>query len=119
MNISELLEWQWKGYRKAHCSRINLIIHIISVPFFILGTLSLVLSLLSLSLIGVVSSIFTVALAFGAQGFGHSKEKVAAEPFSSPKQALIRIFLEQFFTFPKYVFTGGWYAAFVSNKQKP
>ncbi len=93
-------------------------IHIVAVPFFIFGVLSLILSLLTFSLIGIVSSFLTVALAFGVQGFGHSKEKIAAEPFASPKQAIIRIFLEQFITFPKFVFTGGWYASFVANNQE-
>ncbi|NVK39734.1 MAG: terminase [Oceanospirillaceae bacterium] len=119
MNIPELLEYQSKGYRKVHSARLNLMIHIIAVPFFVIGVLALVFSLINLSSVNAIASILTIILSFGAQGFGHSKEEFAAEPFSSPKQAVVRIFLEQFITFPKYVIFGGWYSAFKSSNKKP
>ena len=117
MSISDLLEIQWNGYSKVHSSRLNLVIHIISVPLFIAGCLSTLLSLLMFSLVGVFVSVFTVALAFGAQGIGHSKEQVAADPFTGFKQAITRIIFEQFITFPKFVISGSWYAALNSTKQ--
>lgn len=47
----------------------------------------------------------------GAQGFGHNKEAMPAEPFTGPKNAIIRIMLEQLYTFPKFVLSGKWYKA--------
>lgn len=118
MNIVELLAWQWEGYGKYHRSRTNLIIHIIAIPIFVFSVLSAIYSLLTLSLLGFIYSMTSALIAFGAQGFGHSKEELPAEPFTGPKQAVMRILLEQFITFPKFVLTGGWYAAFTSNNRK-
>ena len=42
MGISELLRWQWGGYAKYHQSRANLLIHIVAVPLFLIGTIALV-----------------------------------------------------------------------------
>ena len=112
MTLSELLQRQWQGYAKVHRSRMNLMIHIVSVPVFIVGMLALFAALINLSTIGVVSSVVAVTLAFGLQGLGHAKEAVAAEPFTGPAQAIVRILLEQFITFPRFVFSGAWYLAF-------
>ncbi len=116
MNLSELLAWQWNNYHKAHRSRLNLIIHIITVPVFIVGVLSLIGSLFTLNFMGVLASMAGVALAFGGQGIGHAKESVAAEPFTSTAQAVVRILIEQFITFPRFVLCGGWYAAFNTSE---
>jgi len=45
MKIRELLQWQWEGYAKYHQWRINLLIHIVAVPLFLIGTIVLVASL--------------------------------------------------------------------------
>lgn len=112
MNLSELLERQWNSYGKVHCSRLNLVIHIIAVPVFIVGTLAFFAALAKLNVVVTMMSVFSVILAFGVQGFGHSKEGITAEPFTGIKQAIVRIFLEQFITFPRFVLSGGWYVAF-------
>jgi len=65
-----------------------MIIHIVSVPVFVLGTLSLFVSLIELSPIGMLISILVVVIAFGAQGFGHSKERISPESFATPGQAI-------------------------------
>jgi len=92
-----------------------MIIHIVSVPVFVLGTLSLFVSLIELSPIGMLISILVVVIAFGAQGFGHSKERISPESFATPGQAIVRILSEQFITFPRYVLSGGWYATYQSS----
>ena len=109
MRLSEIIKWQWEGYSKAHQSRANLFIHIILVPLFIISFLSLLLSIFRFDLISIVSSFFIMMMSFGLQGIGHSKEINPAEPFTSIKNAVLRIFLEQFYTFPKFVITGAWY----------
>jgi len=50
MNIRELLQWQWEGYAKYHQSRTNLLINIVAVPLFLIGTIALVASPSQLSL---------------------------------------------------------------------
>ena len=44
------------------------------------------------------------------QGRGHRGEAVPGAVFE-PRNALSRIFLEQWITFPRFVLTGGWWRA--------
>ncbi|BBN83266.1 hypothetical protein PA25_32510 [Pseudoalteromonas sp. A25] len=116
MNIRDILQWQWDGYNKFHKSRINLWIHILAVPVFIFGTLFFIGSLISLNILSLIYSVLLMAISIAVQGFGHSKEALPAEPFSSAKNAFLRIFLEQLYTFPKFVITGKWYSALRNSK---
>lgn len=111
MNIKELIQWQWDGFGKYHHSRVNLLIHIIAVPLFIFGTVSFLLAIGTLKFQIAIISILLMSVSMGVQGFGHAKEEVPAVPFSGPINAVSRIFLEQLFTFPRFVISGGWYAA--------
>jgi hypothetical protein len=47
-------------------------------------------------------------LSFAVQGYGHGRERTPSIPFAGPANAFGRIFLEQWFTFPRFVLTGGW-----------
>ncbi|WP_286238764.1 Mpo1-like protein [Neptuniibacter halophilus] len=116
MKISEYRVKQWQVYHKFHKSRVNLLIHIVFVPVFIYGFLLLLSSLVLLKPFGLVLSLLMMGIAFAAQGFGHSRESEPAAPFTGISNALIRILLEQLYTFPKYVLTGGWYRAFRGEK---
>lgn len=108
MTIRELIDWQQQGYARNHQSRPNLLLHIILVPLFMLGNVALLAGLLwlfwPLAISGLVASVLAIAL----QGVGHKGEAVAPEPFSSVANAISRIFLEQWVTFPRFVLTGGW-----------
>jgi hypothetical protein len=108
VSVPELLRWQWNGYPRYHRSRRNLLLHIAVVPIFLAGNVSLVLSLVQrswlVSLGGAAAMVVSVAL----QGRGHRMEPVPPEPFSSPANALARLFLEQWITFPRFVVSGGW-----------
>ena len=115
MTIKETLAWQWKDYLQYHQSQLNLWIHIVAVPIFILATLSLISAIFRLDIISAIYAILIMAVSFAVQGLGHSKEAVPSVPFEGPANALTRIFLEQFITFPKYVITGKWYAALKKN----
>ena len=42
------------------------------------------------------------------QGIGHKREAEPPVPFDGPGDFLARVFVEQFFTFPRFVLTGGW-----------
>jgi hypothetical protein len=111
MGLSELLRWQWNGYPDYHASRANLLLHIVVVPLFWVGNVALVAALLQgawgRALIGAAVMGLSVAL----QGRGHRMEANPAIPFSSPAQAVGRIFLEQWVNFPRFVLTGGWLKA--------
>jgi hypothetical protein len=111
MSIAQLLRWQWDGYPKYHQSRPNLLIHIVAVPLFMLGTLALAgaIAKLSLLLLGVAVGFILVAVAL--QGRGHRLEPVSPEPFSGSINFVSRIFFEQWVTFPRFVMSGGWLAA--------
>lgn len=108
MSPRELLLWQWEGYPQYHQSRGNLLLHIVVVPLFLVGNVALLLALFQRSWLiagaGVIAMVVSVAL----QGRGHSGEPNPAVPFSSPANAISRIFLEQWVTFPRFVLSGGW-----------
>jgi hypothetical protein len=118
MGIGELLRWQWQGYAKYHQSRGNLLIHIVAVPLFSLGTVALVVAIIQLSLVLLVVAIGCIVVAVALQGRGHRLEAIPPEPFSGPLNFVSRLFLEQWVTFPRFVITGGWGAA-LRNVREP
>jgi len=111
MTITELLRWQWQGYPRYHRSRVNLLLHVIVVPLFVLGSVSLIVAAVQRQWLtaglGVVGMIGSVTL----QGVGHRKEAVPPEPFRSPLDAVARLVLEQWITFPRFVVSGAWLRA--------
>lgn len=101
-----LLAWQWKQYPAGHTCRINLVIHILTVPLFQLGTLVLLGSLVmgpTAALIGFG----LMAAAMAAQGRGHAAEPRPPARFRGPLDVLVRILAEQWVTFPRFVRSGG------------
>ena len=108
MTTSELLKWQWEGYPRYHQSRTNLALHIVVVPLFLLGNVAFVLGILSPSWENSTVGIALTLLSIFAQGRGHRIESVPPEPFTSAGNAVSRIFLEQWITFPRFVVSGGW-----------
>ncbi len=111
MGIGQLSRWQWEGYPQYHQSRINLLIHIVAVPLFLLGTVALVVAVVQLSLVLLAVAVGCIVAAVALQGRGHRLELVPPEPFSGPLNFVSRLFLEQWVTFPRFVITGGWGAA--------
>jgi hypothetical protein len=100
-----LLQWQWALYRDGHADRRNLALHVASVPFFLLGSCAVVLApLLSawLALAGLGAMVGAVAV----QGRGHRLEAIKPVPFRSPFDAVARLFVEQWITFPRFVLRG-------------
>ena len=102
-----VVSWQWQVYATAHRERRNLIIHAVTVPLFIIGA---ILSAASLARFAPLATVFGLALVLGAivaQGRGHRLEREAPQPFRSPVDALVRLVVEQFVTFPRFVLRGG------------
>ena len=108
MRISKLLAWQWEGYAQYHQSRANLLMHIVLVPLFLAGNLALIAGAMRQDWIEVVAGVACTLLSIALQGRGHRGEPVPPVPLSSPFNALARIFLEQWITFPRFVLSGGW-----------
>jgi hypothetical protein len=111
MSTSELLRWQWEGYAKYHQSRTNLLIHIVAVPLFLVGTIALLLAVVRLSLLAFALALGCIVVAISLQGRGHRLEPVPPEPFSGPLNFVSRLVFEQWVTFPRFVISGGWRTA--------
>ena len=112
MNIAQLLQWQWDGYPRYHQARLNLLIRIVAVPLFIMGTVALVGAIARLSLMLLAIAIGCILVSVALQGRGHRLEPVPPQPFSGPLNFVSRLFFEQWVTFPRFVLSGGWIEAF-------
>jgi len=111
VTVTQLLRWQWDGYSRYHQSRTNLMLHIFLVPVFLAGTIALVVAAFMGSWIIGLAGAAAMFLSIALQGRGHRQETVPPEPFTSPVNAIARIFLEQWITFPRFVLSGGWLKA--------
>jgi hypothetical protein len=107
----QLLKWQWEGYPQFHQNKLNLVIHILTVPVFVGSLFNVVWSLAHLWLVNAAFSSLGMVIAFAAQAFGHKREKNPAIPFEGAGDAFSRIFVEQLITFWRFVFSGKWFAA--------
>ena len=114
-----LLEWQWSDYAAKHQNRLNLLLHIVTVPLFQIGTLFLLCALVTLS--GAAAAVGAVCMmgALAAQGRGHKLEPETPTPFDGPTDFLSRFFAEQWMTFPRFVLSGGWYRNLSVNARPP
>jgi len=111
MNFPNLLQWQWNDYASYHQSRANLLIHIVAVPLFWLGTLGLIGSVIEGSRLMAIGSPVLMVVSMILQGRGHAMEENPPVPFSSAANAISRIFLEQWVNFPRFVLSGAWLRA--------
>jgi phage terminase small subunit len=112
-----VVSWQWRVYPSAHRDRRNLIIHAVTVPLFTIG---LILTAAGLARFTLLSTVFGVALVLGAivaQGRGHRFEREAPQPFRSTVDALLRLVVEQFVTFPRFVLRGGFAHAWAGGHE--
>lgn len=100
--------WQWAGYPKFHRDRGNLLLHLVTVPLFIGGTLAVLASpLVGWGAFG--AGLGAMALSLAAQGRGHRREGHPPEPFLGPGDFVGRLFVEQFVTFPRFVLSGRYF----------
>jgi hypothetical protein len=105
-----LLRWQWSLYPAGHRDRRNLLVHALTNPLFLAGTCALVSSPFT-GLRGALAGLGALVVAVAAQGRGHKLEASAPVPFRGPADVAARLFVEQLVTFPRYVLSGGFAAA--------
>jgi hypothetical protein len=103
-----LLAWQWQGYARYHQSRANLAMHIVMVPLFLAGNVAFVVGVIRGSWIEAGVGLALTGISIALQGRGHRGEAIPPEPFTGAANAIARILLEQWITFPRFVLTGGW-----------
>ncbi len=110
-----LIAWQWATYERNHRDRLSLLLHFVAVPAFVAGVLSS-LRLLFMGLYPQAAVMLVVAaLAYLVQGIANKREAEPSVPFDGAWDAISRIFTEQFITFPRFVFTGGFTRNFASR----
>jgi uncharacterized membrane protein YGL010W len=107
-NLRDLVAWQWKVYANAHQDRRNLMIHLVAVPLFAIGALTLLLGLFGLEWLLVALGVLGMVIGFFLQGIGHRYERNAPPPFASRGQFFLRILTEQFVVFPRFFLSGAW-----------
>ncbi|MDH3646128.1 MAG: terminase [Gammaproteobacteria bacterium] len=95
-------------YAKYHQDRRNLLIHIIAVPVFVLGTGGLIWALLTANFLVALAFLAAPMLSLAAQGRGHRLEPVPPEPFAGPGDFIRRIVAEQFGRFWLFLVSGKW-----------
>ena len=109
--LPDLHSWQWRGYADTHRHPTNLTLHLLAVPLFILAALLLLDGVFSLSLTSIAIGVIGLVAALGLQRHGHRLEKQAPEPFANRSDAVSRLVMEQFVTFPRFLFSGAWWRA--------
>ncbi len=105
---SGLLDWQWSDYSAKHRSRTNLLLHIVAVPLFQVGSVVLVGTALARSGVGMGQGGLGMVGALIIQGRGHRGEREAPVPFAGAADFVSRFVVEQWVTFPRFVLSGGW-----------
>jgi len=112
-----LLAWQWSLYPVGHRDRGNLLVHALTAPLLPIGCCALVAALILgsgwLAIAGVIGVVLPVIL----QARGHRREAQAPAPFRGPLDVVVRLFVEQWVTFPRYVLSGGFARAWRSSAQ--
>lgn len=109
-NRGPLLAWQFALYPAGHRSRRNLLIHSFAVPLFWAGNIAMIAAPFTrwwLAIVGVAA----MGIALALQGRGHAGEAEPPVPFTGPGDAVKRLFVEQWITFPRFVLSGGWWRA--------
>lgn len=109
--LPNLRTWQWRSYADNHRHPTNLALHLIAVPLFIIAALLIVDGLLGLSFSSIAIGVIGLIAALGFQRHGHSLEAQSPEPSTDRNDALKRLLVEQFVTFPRFVLSGGWWRA--------
>ncbi|HLT99799.1 MAG TPA: terminase [Burkholderiaceae bacterium] len=103
MSLTHILRTQWADYSRVHANGANLMVHALTAPVFMAGTVVFFWGFCALSPLLSLGGVFAMIVAVVAQGWGHKKESQPPAPFTSRGNAIARIFLEQWVTFPRYV----------------
>ncbi|MBA1202013.1 DUF962 domain-containing protein [Pseudomonas capeferrum] len=112
--------WQWRGYPDNHRHPANLVLHLIAVPLFILGSLLVLSGLFGLDLSQIAVGVIALIAGLGLQRHGHRLEAEQPEAFANRQDAIKRLLTEQFITFPRFVLSGAWWRAWRQrHKHRP
>lgn len=106
----------WDTYRKHHQHPTNLLLHLLAVPLFILSSLVLLIGLLQLSFVAQTTGAIGLVAAVALQRHGHLYEAQQDDPADDSQEGLKQLLLEQFITFPRFVFSGEWWRAWRNRK---
>jgi hypothetical protein len=106
----DLLAWQRSHYASGHTTRTALVVHLLTVPLFQLGTLTVLASPFTGGW-PALGGLLAMIVALAAQGRVHRAEPKAPEPFLGPLDVVSRLFVEQWITFPRFLLSGGFGAA--------
>jgi hypothetical protein len=104
--MSNYFSSQLAGYHRVHHARTNLLVHILTVPVFLAGTVGLAYAAVFGPWWLAVASVAAMVAAIGVQGRGHAIEAERVAPFRGPADVLARLFAEQWITFPRFVASG-------------
>ena len=85
----------------------NLLLHAVTVPLFMLASAFLVVAMIRLWAVGAIATVAAAALAVAVQRRGHRREPAPPEPFTGPANAIARLVAEQWVTFPRFVLARG------------
>ncbi len=93
-------------YAQLHIRRTNLLIHLIAVPLFIAAHLGLISAIAWQEPLSALIWIGLAVMSLGLQRQGHALEPETPAPFRNGLDFAIRLYTEQFYTFPKFLFSG-------------
>ena len=110
MSLGQLAAWAWRETPPVHRSPGNLLIHIVAVPMFVVGH-ALVLVGIAMSRWLLVAGGVSIVVSIALQRLGHSMEPQPVHPFEGPRDFVRRLYVEQFYNFWRFLFSGGWLAS--------
>ena len=108
----DLLRWQLELYPEGHKDRQNPLIPPERVPIFHMGTATLLIGALTLSGVTILTGWTVMFACLILQGRGHRREATSPVPFDGPADAVSRLFVEQFVTFPRFLLSGDFVRAY-------
>ena len=112
-----LLAWQRSLYPENHTTRLNLAIHLVTVPMFHMGLVTLVLSIVTLSAFTLLSAFIVLSTTVVFQGVGHKREPTPPFPSGGILDMVSRLIVEQVVTFPRFVLSGGFIRAWLASRE--
>ena len=95
-------------YESIHRNRVNLLLHLAAVPWFISGTLTIFWSIFKMDWSIAGYGLVQLSLSMAAQAYGHSLEAKQPDSSTGAWDLFKRILFEQFYRFPRFVLGGGW-----------
>lgn len=81
------------------------------MPLFLLGNVALVLGLAQGRWLAAAAGLALTLVSLAAQGLGHRIEPDPPAAFAGPADAVRRILVEQWMSFPRFVLSGRWHRA--------